>query len=416
MTTEPAPGDSAVIAAESDNGLAVARVVLKPRKALPFFARHPWVFESAIQYIDGDFTDGDVVDLVGEKERFIARGIINTRSKLQVRLYTWNDNQALDDSLWRSRLEQAVQLRRTLGPFSPETARRLVFSESDGLSGLIVDQYGEYLVAQVNALAILRRWQRLLPMLVEIMRPRGVIMRCDKSMTKEEGFESELVVAWGEGPSGPVFIDEHGVRLGVDLVGGQKTGFYLDQSENRRAAAKYMNGRRVLDLFCYSGGFSLAASRLGGATKVLGIDGSERAIAMARANAELNELINLQFEQQDVFKAIDELRSQEEKFGAVILDPPKFARGRRQVDEALRAYHRINRVAVDLLEPGGILVTCSCSGGVSSEDFLAMLSGVAQKSGRDIQILELRGAAPDHPVTATCRETNYLKCFICRVS
>ncbi len=415
MTNDPSFSTSAVVSAASDSGVAVARVVLKPRKSLPFFGRHPWVFESAIQYTDGEFTDGDVVDLFGEKEKFIARGIINTRSKLQVRLYTWNEDEPLDEGFWRRRLERAVQLRRDLAVIAPAQARRLVFSEADGVSGLIVDQYGEYLVAQLTAVAIARRWERLLPILVELTQPRGVIARGDKSMSKEEGFELDAGVAWGEGPDGQVFIDEQGVRFGVDLLGGQKTGFYLDQAENRSAAAKYLRGRRVLDLFCYTGGFSLAASHLGGAVEVLGIDGSDRAITLARANAELNGVGNVRFEQQDGFEALDELRSRGEKFGAVILDPPKFARNRRQVDEALRAYHRINRLAVDLLSPNGILVTCSCSGGVSREDFLLMLSGVAQKSGRDIQVLEQRGASADHPISVTCLETDYLKCFVCRV-
>jgi 23S rRNA (cytosine1962-C5)-methyltransferase len=401
--------------AEADSGWATARVVLRPRKALPFFSRHPWVFESAIHYIEGEYTDGDVVDLLGEQQRFIARGILNTRSKLQVRLYTWDEHEPLAEAFWRKKLERALQLREDWIAAAPSQPRRLVFSEADGLSGLVVDRYGEFLVAQVNAVAIARRWDRLLPILVELTQPRGVIVRGDKSLTKEEGLEPQTGVAWGEGLSGPIFIEEHGVRFGVDLLGGQKTGFYLDQAENRVAAARYLHGRRVLDLFCYTGGFSLAAARIGGAADVLGIDGSERAITLARANAELNGIANARFEQRDAFEALDELRTAGEPFGAVILDPPKFARGRRQVDEALRAYHRINRVATDLLEPGGILVTCSCSGGVSADDFLGMLAGVAQKSGRDLQVLEQRGAAPDHPVSVSCRETNYLKCFICRV-
>jgi 23S rRNA (cytosine1962-C5)-methyltransferase len=401
--------------AAADTGLAAARVVLKPRKAMPFLGRHPWVFGSAIQYIDGEFVDGDVVDLLGEKAGFIARGVINTRSKVHVRLYSWNESVALDDSFWRSRLESAVQLRRSLDLLGSHRAGRLVFSEADGLSGLIVDQYGEYLVAQLNALAIARRWDRLLPILVDLLKPKGVIVRGDKSLAKEEGLEVETQVAWGEAPDGPVFIEQHGIRFGVDLLAGQKTGFYLDQADNRVAAARYLTGRRVLDLFCYSGAFALLASRLGGAAEVLGIDGSERAIATARANAELNGTTNVRFEQRDGFEALDELRSQGEKFGAVILDPPKFARHRGRVDEALRAYHRINRLAVEILEPNGILVTCSCSGGVSREDFFLMLSAVAQKTGRNIQVLEQRGASADHPTSVSCPETDYLKCFICRV-
>lgn len=409
------PTDAAAVSAGHVVGLPVARVVLKPKKVLPFIGRHPWVFESAIQYVDGEFQDGDVVDLCGDQGKFIARGIINSQSKLQVRLYTWNADEPLDTPFWRRRLERAIASRQDLQAKTNAQVRRLVFSESDGLSGLIVDQYGDYLVAQVNSVAIARNWESILAVLVELTQPRGVIARTDKSIAKEESLDLQNGVAWGQAPEGPIFIEEHGVRFGVDLLGGQKTGFYLDQAENRQAAAGYLKDRRVLDLFCYTGAFSLIAARTGSAKEVIGIDGSERAITLARANAELNGIANVRFEQRDGFEALDGFRSGGDKFDAVILDPPKFARGRRQVDEALRAYHRINRVAVDLLEPAGILVTCSCSGGVSREDFMLMLSGVAQKSGRDIQILEHRGASADHPTSVTCLETDYLKCFICRV-
>jgi 23S rRNA (cytosine1962-C5)-methyltransferase len=213
-----------------------------------------------------------------------------------------------------------------------------------------------------------------------------------------------------------VFIEEHGLRYGVDLLAGQKTGFYLDQRENRRAASAYLRGRQVLDLFCYSGGFSLTASRLGAAREVLGVDTSEKAVALARANAELNGVTNALFEQGDGFQVLDDFLAAGRRFDAIVLDPPKFTRTRQSVNDALRAYHRLNRVAADLLNPDGILVTCSCSGSVTREDFLQMLAVVAQKCGRDIQVLEQRGASPDHPVSATCPESEYLKCFICRVA
>ncbi len=213
-----------------------------------------------------------------------------------------------------------------------------------------------------------------------------------------------------------MFIEEHGIRYGVELTGGQKTGFFLDQRENRRAAAAYVRGRRVLDLFCYSGGFSLAAHVLGQARQVLGIDSSERAIALAQANAALNGMDNVAFEEGDCFKRLEQLIAAGERFGLVVLDPPKFARNREAVPEALRAYHHLNRLAVQVLEPSGTLVTCSCSGHVSREDFLFMLADVAQRTDRNIQILDQRGAAPDHPVAATCLESEYLKCCIARVA
>jgi 23S rRNA (cytosine1962-C5)-methyltransferase len=412
QTTET-PDSSAV--RESAPGLAAAQVLLRPRKAQPFFGRHPWVLESAIARVEGTAADGDIVDLVSDKGRFIARGLFNSRSKLRVRLYTWDPGELLDEAFFRRRLETAFQLRRDLGYTDPRGAARLVFSEADGLSGLIVDRYGEYLAVQTTSLAINKRLEQIVPILTDLLHPRGIVLRQEKGAVQMEGMAHEDR-HWGDLPDGPVFIEEHGLRYGVDLREGHKTGFYLDQRDNRRVAADFARDRRVLDVFCYSGGFALNAARHGGASGVLCVDSSEKAVALARANAELNGIANLHFHVGDGFRTLEELVASHQRFGTVILDPPKFARSRSAVGDALMAYHRINRLAVDLLEPGGFLITCSCSGHVMREDFLHMLAGVAQRSRRDIQILQLRGASADHPVSATCLENEYLKCFICRVN
>ncbi len=396
-----------------------ARVLLKPGKAARFYARHPWVYDTAVARLDGTPADGDVVELANEKGRFVARGIFNGHSRLMVRLYSWDEGEPLDEAFWRRRIEQAIVLRRRLGYGDPAGAERLVFSEADGLSGLVVDRYGEHLVVQVNALAIERRLPMILGVLRELQPCRSITLRSDEGISKYEGIDRpeeapRLLAAAGVLPDA-VTIVEHGIRYQVDLVAGHKTGWYLDQRENRLAVARYLRDARVLDLFCYSGGFSLAAAVLGGAREVLGIDSSAKAVALAQVNAQLNGVANVRFEQQDCFDALDAQVAAGQQYDAVILDPPKFTRSRKAVDEALRAYHRINRLAVELLVPGGILVTCSCSGNVSREDFFDMLTGVGQKSRRSIQVLEQRGAAPDHPVSTACPESEYLKCFICRV-
>ncbi len=396
-------------------GLAVAQIQLKPRKARPFYGRHPWVLDTAIDRVVGEPADGDVVDLLADSGKFIARGIYNSRSRIRVRLYTWHNAEALDVALWRRRLTAAVELRRQLGYNDPAGAARLVFSEADGLSGLIVDRYADWLALQVTGLGMVQRLPEIAALLVELTHPRGILIRTERGAPQAEGIELRDGLYWGEAPTGPVFIQENGLRFGVDLAEGHKTGFYLDQRENRRVAADYFRDRRVLDMFCYSGGFSLNASVNGHAASVLGYDSSAKAVALAHANAELNSAHNVRFETADCFAALDALAASGERFGGVVLDPPKFARNRQAVDEALRAYHRLNRLAVDVLEPGGILVTCSCSGHVTREDFLYMLLGVAQQTKRDLQILDQRGAAPDHPVSVTCLEGEYLKCFICRV-
>ena len=394
----------------------MSQIILKPRKARPFYGRHPWVLDSAVDRVEGSTNDGDVVELLSDKGKFIARGVFNSRSRIRVRLYTWDAAEMLDDAFWQRRLAAAVRFREQLGLSDPHGAARLVFSEGDGLSGLIVDRYADFLAVQVTALAMAVRLPQIVPMLVELTNPQGIMIRTERGVSRAEGIELRDGPYWGKTPEGPLVIVDNGLQYEVDLAEGQKTGFYLDQRENRAAAARYFRNRRVLDMFCYSGGFSMAASALGGAREVIGVDTSQRAVTLAWANAQRNGLENIRFQRGDGFQTLEALAAAGERFDAVVLDPPKFAQSRRAIDEALRAYHWLNRLAVGVLEPGGILVTCSCSGHVSREDFLYMLVGVAQQTGRAIQVLEQRGASPDHPISAACLESEYLKCFICRVA
>jgi len=390
------------------------QVILKPRKAGPFYARHPWVLASAVAHVEGEPADGEVVGLLSDKGKFIARGVYNSRSRIRVRLYSWNQAEEIDEVFWRRRLEAAIRLREQLGYNQPQEAARLVFSEGDNLSGLVVDRYAEFLVVQITALAMAQRLPQIAPMLVDLTRPKGIFVRTEQNVCRAEGIELQEGLYWGEPPPGPVIIEEHGLGYEMELAKGQKTGFYLDQRENRLAAARYFRNRRVLDMFCYCGGFGLTAAALG-AREVLGIDISREAVALAEANAARNHLSNVRFQRGRAFQTLQALLDAGERFGGVVLDPPKFARSRRTVKEALQAYHWLNRLAIGLLEADGILVTCCCSGHVGREDFFKMLIGVAQQTGREIQILEQRGAAPDHPLNTACLDTEYLKCFICRV-
>ncbi|MCU0963081.1 MAG: class I SAM-dependent rRNA methyltransferase [Pirellulaceae bacterium] len=413
--SDPSVPDAQNTSTAWQSGEAVGQVVLKARKTRPFLARHPWVLSSAVASVTGTVADGDVVDVLSEQGGFIARGVFNRRSHVRVRLYTWDAQEPLNATFWDRQLARAIGWRRRLGLLDSDSAARLVFSEADGLSGMVLDRFGPHLVLQVNSLAVAIRLPMLIPLIAQLAGPESITVRSEAGLAKVEGLEVRAECAWGTAPDGPVRIAEHGIRFAVDLAAGQKTGFYLDQRENRRAAASYMRDRRVLDLFCYSGGFALAAAVLGGARDVLGVDSSESAIGWAQTNAELNGVSNVRFVQRECFEMLDELREAGEQFDAVVLDPPRFARNRFHVAEALRAYHRINRVAVDLLAPDGILVTCSCSGSVSRQDFLDMLTGVAAKSRRTIHLLEQRGHASDHPVSLACPENEYLKCLICRV-
>ncbi len=408
----PPAGEHAAV-----TGQPVARVVLRPRRARPFFGRHPWVLDSAVLRVEGAPEEGAVVDLVTHEGGFVARGLWNASSRIRVRLYAFDPETALDAAEWRGRLQRAIALRRSLGLDDPAGGCRLVNSEGDDLSGLIVDRYGPYLAVQVTALALVPRLDILCDALEALVAPRGMLLRgAERGLAKLEGLHLADRLLRGAAPDGPVFVAEHGLRFGVDLAEGQKTGHYLDQRDNRQAAARLARGRCVLDMFCYSGGFAVACAVSGGARSVLAVDGSARATALAGANAALNGATTITVETADAFEKLDGLVAAGERFGMVVLDPPKFARSRASVDDALRAYHRVNRLAVDLLEPGGILVTCSCSGSVTRDGFLEMLAGVAQRGRRTIQLLEVRGAAADHPVSASCLEGEYLTCVIARVA
>jgi 23S rRNA (cytosine1962-C5)-methyltransferase len=396
-------------------GLPVARVLLKPKRARPFFGRHPWVLDSAVLRVEGEPAPGDVVDLTTHDGSFVARGLWNPDSRIRVRLYAFSASEHLDDAFWHERIKRAVAVRRMLGLDDRAAAARLINSEGDDLSGLIVDRFSDWLCVQFTARAMHHRMELICDLLEEMVRPAGILLRsAERGLGKLEGMQTTDGLVRGRLPDGPVFINEHGLRFGVDLSEGQKTGFYLDQRDNRQAAARLARGRRVLDMFCYSGGFSVACAQAG-ASSVLAVDGSARAATLAEANAGLNGASTITVETADAFKKLDALTVAGERFGMIILDPPKFARNRGSHGEALKAYHRINRQAVDLLEPGGILVTCSCSGSVTRDDFLMMLSGVAQRSGRSLSMLECRGAAPDHPVSVSCLEGEYLTCVIARV-
>ena len=392
-------------------------LILKQRKALPFFNHHPWVYDTAVTEVSSDVPPGAAVIVRSAEGKFIAHGLYNPHSKLRVRLYSWVEEQPLTDEFWEQRLVEAIDLRRKLlGEFTSDTACRLVYSEADQLSGLVVDRYGDWLVVQFTSLAVADRRQVILDILQRQLSPKGIYLRTEKGIGKLEKLVLEDGLAWGVTPPRPLFIVENGVRYGVDLEEGQKTGFFLDQRNNRLALVPYVRDRRVLDMFCYSGGFSLNALVNGHAREVMAIDGSEGAVHLAQANATLNGVADrFSVKKEDAFRALERLASEGQRFDAIILDPPKLARHRDSLNAALRGYFSLNRLALNLLEPGGLLLTCSCSGVVTHEHFVGMLGRVSIDAGRHLQILEARGPSADHPASIHCLESDYLKCYVCRV-
>ena len=391
-------------------------VYLKPRRAKPFFMRHPWVFSGAIGRIEGSPTKGSVVAVADDRGTFIGKGLFNPDSQIIVRLLTWERDEAVDAAFWRRRIERAVRLRRDVLDLSATQAYRVIFSESDGLSGLIVDKYGDYLVAQFLSAGMTAHREPILDCLTELLQPRGILHHGDDETAEKEAIAMPRGILRGEAPSGPLEVAVDGMRFLVDLAGGQKTGFFLDQRENRLAAAHYLRGRAVLDAFCYTGAFGITAIKAGGATELLAVDRSAPALELAQRNFELNGITNAQAHPAQIADELRTLKKAGRTFGGIILDPPKFSRSAAGMERALRAYRDLNLLAMQLLQDDGILVTCSCSGHVSPEMFLMMLNDAATEAGVTLQILERRGQSADHPVIASCPETGYLKCFIGRVA
>lgn len=395
---------------------ALPGVALKRKRATPFLNQHPWVFTGAILSVSGNPAPGDEVAVRADNGQFIARGLFNPNSNIRVRLYSWDENAPLNDAFWDQRIQAAADYRSEYVISDSTTACRLINSEADGLSGLTVDRYGDWLLVQLTSLALAERKEILFDLLEKHCSPRGIWLRTEKGIRDLEGLSISDGLVRGEAPPGPLPILENGLTFHVDVAEGQKTGFFLDQRENRLAVARYTAGHRVLDVFSYSGGFGITAAARGGAAAVTCVDSSKPAVESVRKNAEVNGVSEKTVAiASDAFRYLESAREDGEVFDTVILDPPKMTRRASGARNALRGYHSLNDLAVSVLRPGGILVTCCCSGHISRDEFVRMLSSVATSSGRHIQILESRGHAADHPVSPNCPENAYLKCLICRV-
>ena len=315
--------------------MTIASVTLKPRRARPFFGRHPWVFEGAIAKTDHGLEPGQLVRVVSHEKKFIAYGLYNANSNIRVRLYSWDANRPIDESLVVERIERAVQFRhQNLGLQDRRGACRLVFSESDGLSGLVVDRYADVAVVQLTSLAMARFESAIVASLERILGPRGICRRTERGVAELEGLETQDAVLLGEVPDQPIEIAENGLRFLVDPRKGQKTGTYLDQRENRLALCRYTRGRSMLDLFCHTGGFAITAARLGEAGPVMGIDTSASALALAEANAQLND-VQIELCAEKAIPAMQRLATEGRRFGVIVCDPPKFARTSGGLDRAI---------------------------------------------------------------------------------
>jgi 23S rRNA (cytosine1962-C5)-methyltransferase len=392
----------------------VAQLKLKPERERSLLRRHPWVFSGAVAGLRGAPEPGEMVEIVSATGEFLGQGAYSPHSQIRARVWTWQQNEVVDAAFIRTRLEQAIHSREvTLGDVP---ARRLVHAESDGLPGIVVDQYGDLLVLQCLAWGAEFWREAIADALMDLCEPASLYERSDVDVRELEGLPPRAGLLRGA-ELGASQIEEHGLKYAINIGAGHKTGFYLDQRDNRLRVQHLSAGREVLDCFAYTGGFALNALR-GGASKVTLVEDSRDALALAGDNLRLNGLAEekAEFVDGDAFQVLRLFRDQARKFDMVILDPPKFAATKMQAERAARGYKDINLLACKLLRPGGLLVTFSCSGGIDAALFQKIVAGAALDAGVDARILERYSQAADHPVALNFPEGEYLKGLLVEVS
>ena len=392
------------------------KITLKPRREKAILRRHPWIFSGAVENVTGNPNPGDVVEIHAADGRWLARGAYSPKSQIRVRVWTWNQEEEVDADFIQERIYLSIAARDEIGIPKSTNAYREVHGESDGIPGLIVDRYGDYRVIQFLSFGV-ERWK---DEIVEALSAHGgclgIYERSDVDVRALEGLEQRSGMLVGEEPPERIQIHEGERRYLVDVRNGQKTGFFLDQRENRGVAANWIRGGEVLDCFCYSGGFTVAA--LGaGAERVAAVDQSKTALALAEENVRLNGFPaeEVEFLAEDVFQSLRKFRDQGRSFDAVILDPPKFAATSAQVDRAARGYKDVNLLAFKLLRAGGYLLTFSCSGGVTPQLFQKIVADAALDAGVNAVIVGWLSQASDHPVKVYFPEGRYLKGLVCHI-
>lgn len=388
-------------------------LTLKPGREKSLLRRHPWIFSGAIQHVNGNPASGATVNLLSFNGNFLARAAYSPHSQIRARVWTFED-EAVDADFFRRQIRSALRSRDAWNLTPGTDALRLIHAESDNLPGLVVDRYGDTLILQ-SLTAGCEAWKETLAdLLLEETGLQTIFERSDADVRELEGLPPVVGPLRGAPPQAPLVIHEHGLKFNANLAGGHKTGFYLDQRQNRLRVRQLSEGREVLDCFCYTGGFALNALA-GGASSVTAVEASAEALALGQENASLNgqQAARLEWIEADVFQALRKFRDEGRSFDLVILDPPKFAPTAAQAGKAARGYKDINRLGFLLLRPGGLLVTFSCSGGVDAALFQKIVASAALDAGAQAQIVETLTQAPDHPVALNFPEGAYLKGLVC---
>jgi 23S rRNA (cytosine1962-C5)-methyltransferase len=390
-------------------------VVLNAGKEKPVHLGHPWIFSGAIAKEPKDGAPGMLVDVLDSKKKFVARGYFNPHSQIRVRILTTSQTEMIDASLVRGRIVNAIQRRARIFADGTTNCARLVAHESDLLPGLIIDQYGEWISFQIVT-AGMEVWRdEIIKTIKDTLNPKGIFERSDDAVREKEGLGLRNEAVWGQADCRSIPVLENGMKLFVDVAGGHKTGFYLDQRDNRAIIRQYSAGCRVLNCFSFTGGFSVAAM-LGDAREVTSVDESAPALDIARRNLQANgfDVGERYFQRADVFKYLRDLKESKARFDLIILDPPKFASSSGQVDRACRGYKDLNLIAMQLLEPGGLLATFSCSGLISRDLFQKVVFGASVDARAQLQIIRHLSQSECHPTLLTFPESLYLKGFLLR--
>jgi len=391
-------------------------VLLKKGKEKAVLHRHPWVFSGAIEKVKGKPANGEVVRLTDAKGTFLAYGFYNDQSRVAVRLLEWDESVTIDDSWYRARVAQAVKSRANILADKTTDTCRLIFSEADYLPGLIVDKYADYLSVQILTSGMEQVMAVIIDELQKLLNPKGIFDKSDTSSRAHEGLGESFGVLAGSPPPELVMVTENGITYGINIAEGQKSGFYCDQRDNRRVLAGYVKDKTVLDCFCYTGGFTLNSLKQG-ASFVTSVDSSALAIETLDQNIGLNKLdaAKQTSVKSDVNNQLRKFRDEGAKFDVIVLDPPKYAPSRGALDRASRAYKDLNRLAMLLLNEGGLLATYSCSGAMNMETFKQVLAWAALDAGKQVQFIHQFCQPEDHPVRSSFPEGEYLKGLLCRV-
>lgn len=392
------------------------RLILAKGREKSLLRRHPWVFSGAVARMEGKAQRGETIDIVDNQGKWLARGAYSPDSQIRARVWSWQPDEAIDIPFFVQRLQAAQKLRDWLAERDNLDSYRLIAGESDGLPGVTIDRFGSYLVLQLLSAGAEYQRAPIITALQQCYPDCAIYDRSDVAVRKKEGLPLTQGVVLGETPPALLPITEHGMKLLVDIQAGHKTGYYLDQRDSRLATRRYATGKRVLNCFSYTGGFAVSAL-MGGCTQVTSVDTSQDALDVARKNVELNglDLSKAEFLRADVFKLLRQYRDEGEKFDVIVMDPPKFVENKAQLTGACRGYKDINMLAMQLLNPGGMLLTFSCSGLMAIDLFQKIIADAAVDAHRDVQFIEQFRQAADHPVIASYPEGLYLKGFACRV-